>query len=98
MTSTVVNHSEKSLLLEYAIAEQTAEGEIRSGDRYLVTSTKRGMLAVVVDGLGHGEEAALAADLAISTIEDHTEEGVIPLVQRCHAQLARTRGAVMSLL
>jgi hypothetical protein len=89
---------EKSLLLDFAVAEQTAQGEVRSGDRYLVAPIKRGMLIAVVDGLGHGQEAAFAADLAITTIEDHSEEGVIPLAQRCHAQLARTRGAVMSLL
>jgi len=50
----------------------------------------------VVDGLGHGEEAAAAAKLAVTTLDQFSREPVAPLVQRCHEALVGTRGVVMS--
>jgi len=51
----------------------------------------------VVDGLGHGEQAAAAADLAITTLSTHAHESVISLVKLCHDALRNTRGVVMTL-
>jgi hypothetical protein len=56
----------------------------------------RGVLIAVVDGLGHGEEAAAAAGRAVREIEEHGDEEPIPLVRRCHRVLGGTRGVVMS--
>lgn len=56
-----------------------------------------GVLIAVVDGLGHGSEATAAADLAITVLQEHASESVLSLVQRCHAALRQTRGAVMNL-
>jgi phosphoserine phosphatase RsbX len=72
-------------------------GQAASGDRYLVQPFPDGVLVAVVDGLGHGPEAADAAMLAVRTLENHAEQPVISLVRRCHEALRGTRGAVMSL-
>src|SRR5881396_3494806 len=56
-----------------------------------------GPLAAVMDGLGHGPEAASAARQAAGILEASAGEPVIALVQRCHDGLRRTRGVVMSL-
>jgi negative regulator of sigma-B (phosphoserine phosphatase) len=56
-----------------------------------------GVLVAVVDGLGHGPEAAEAAAQAVRTLESHPEQPVSSLVKRCHEALRGTRGAVMSL-
>ncbi len=56
-----------------------------------------GALVAVVDGLGHGGEAAAAAKIAVSTLEAHAGESVISLLRRCHDVLRTTRGVVMSL-
>jgi hypothetical protein len=55
------------------------------------------VLVAVVDGLGHGAEAATAARAAVATLERHAHESALALVARCHQALAGTRGAVMSL-
>ncbi|MDL5501899.1 MAG: SpoIIE family protein phosphatase, partial [Candidatus Methanoperedens sp.] len=52
----------------------------------------------VVDGLGHGYEAAAASDIAIATLDTYAHEPVIPLVKRCHEALKGTRGVVMSIV
>jgi phosphoserine phosphatase RsbX len=72
-------------------------GQAASGDRHLVKPFPGGVLVAVVDGLGHGPEAAAAAALAVHTLESYAEQPVISLVERCHKTLRGTRGAVMSL-
>jgi hypothetical protein len=85
------------LLIDWGIAQIVLEGQTVSGDRHLVRAYREGLLVAVVDGLGHGEEAATAAEIAISTLRNHIVEPVIPLFNRCHKALKHTRGAAISL-
>ena len=78
------------------MAEATRAGQTESGDRYLVTATPDGALVAVVDGLGHGAEAADAAKVAVRSLERNAQQRVIPLVRDCHQSLVGTRGAVIS--
>jgi serine phosphatase RsbU (regulator of sigma subunit) len=84
-------------LLEWGVATLALPGQSESGDRHVVRDFPGGALVAVVDGLGHGEEAAAAAQAAASTLEDHAREPLSALVNRCHERLRGTRGAVMSL-
>ncbi len=84
-------------LIEWGVASLTMPGQSQSGDRHLVQPYINGLLVAVVDGLGHGEQAAAAADLAVTTLIKHAHEPVIALVKRCHDALRETRGVVMSL-
>jgi len=84
-------------LIDWAVAARTLAGQTVSGERYLVHPLPIGVLVAVVDGLGHGEEAAAATNLAIVALRGHAHEPVVPLLQRCHDQLKGTRGVVMSL-
>jgi negative regulator of sigma-B (phosphoserine phosphatase) len=52
----------------------------------------------VIDGLGHGEEATAAARMAAVVLEQHAQEPVVTIVQRCHRVLQRTRGVVLTLV
>lgn len=88
---------ETARLVEYATATVTLPGELESGDRHVVVPTTAGTLIAVVDGLGHGSEAAEAARVAVRTLENCAEESVIAAIRRCHKQMEATRGAVMSL-
>lgn len=83
-------------LLHYWVAGRPIPGERESGDQFLVAPRPQGALVAVVDGLGHGEEACLAAKLAVATLARHADESLIPLIQRCHEELRRTRGAVLT--
>jgi serine/threonine protein phosphatase PrpC len=85
------------LHIEWGIAMHTAPGETECGDQYVAKTLANGMLFAVIDGLGHGEIAAAAARAAAATLLEDTAESVVTLIQRCHAKLKRTRGAVMSL-
>ena len=83
-------------LIEWGTAQSVLAGQSVSGDRYLLRPYPDGLLVAVVDGLGHGEMAAAAADIAVATLETHSREPVIPLLERCHVALKRTRGAAIS--
>jgi len=83
--------------LDWKVASRPLPGQHTSGDLHVVQSRSEGALVAVVDGVGHGEEAALAAQRATDTLRLHHEEPLVALVGRCHAALAGTRGAVMSL-
>jgi negative regulator of sigma-B (phosphoserine phosphatase) len=84
-------------LIEWGIAMQAFAGEADSGDGYLVEAHPAGVLVAAVDGLGHGPKAAAVAKIAIAALEGHASESVELLVKRCHRELRRTRGVVMSL-
>ena len=56
-----------------------------------------GALVAAIDGLGHGVDAADAADAAAAVLTAHPDEEPARLIEDCHHALARTRGAVMTL-
>jgi phosphoserine phosphatase RsbX len=83
--------------LELGIAERALPGERRSGDRAVLAAYDGGALVAAIDGLGHGGEAADAADVAATLMAQRPDEEPVRLIQACHRALAHTRGAVMTL-
>jgi hypothetical protein len=83
-------------VVEWGAAGFALEGGA-SGDVHVVAAFPGGALAAVIDGLGHGPEAAAAANLAASVLEASPADPVDALLARCHEALRRTRGAVASL-
>ncbi|MDL5502987.1 MAG: SpoIIE family protein phosphatase, partial [Candidatus Methanoperedens sp.] len=82
-------------------------GQDVSGDNHMIKSFKNGVLIAVVDGLGHGCEAAAASRIAIETLDTNANaninantsanEQITAMVRRCHEALKGTRGVVMSI-
>jgi negative regulator of sigma-B (phosphoserine phosphatase) len=85
------------LLLDWGVASLPLDGQSESGDRYVVEFFPGGVLLAVIDGLGHGYEAASAANSAEFILRAQPQEPVISLVRRCHENLRSTRGVVMSI-
>jgi len=83
--------------IDWGVAARTLEGQPRSGDRFVARPFENGFLAGVVDGLGHGNEAAAAAGAGVDILTEYAHQPVITLVKRCHEALRWTRGAAMSL-
>lgn len=82
--------------LDRGLAGVAYEGETRSGDLAVFVPTSAGGLVCVIDGLGHGPEAADAAGLCASVVREHAEAEAQDLLQACHEALLETRGAVMT--
>lgn len=83
--------------VEWATEGRALLGEPVSGDAPVALGTPAGMLLGVVDGLGHGPEAAHAAARAVEVLDAHSGEPVVELVGRCQVALHATRGVAMSL-
>jgi serine/threonine protein phosphatase PrpC len=84
-------------LIDWGVAAVALPGETESGDLHLVRPVRGGVLVAVVDGLGHGAEAAMAARLAVAALGSHAQESPMSLFEQCHRALKGTRGVVMSL-
>jgi negative regulator of sigma-B (phosphoserine phosphatase) len=84
-------------LIEYGVAKFVLPGQSESGDHHLVCCRQGGILIGVIDGIGHGEEAGIAAKGAVSLLKASADEPVISLVRKCHENLRLTRGVVLSL-
>jgi serine phosphatase RsbU (regulator of sigma subunit) len=84
-------------IIEWGVAGRTLAGQIMSGDAHLVSPFEGGVLVAVIDGLGHGPEAHLAASAAVAVLSRRPQAPVTDLIQLCHAEIKSTRGVVLSL-
>ncbi|HSC67000.1 MAG TPA: ATP-binding protein [Cellvibrio sp.] len=83
------------------------KGEEVSGDNWAMAAHEKKLTLIVADGLGHGPEAAKAADAAIALAGDIVSPGVVKgapaivqspsvILQRAHQALQGTRGAALA--
>ncbi|WXG44577.1 MAG: ATP-binding protein [Promethearchaeati archaeon SRVP18_Atabeyarchaeia-1] len=80
--------------MKLGIASRPALDQNTNGDDYLVKEWNGQTLLVVIDGLGHGEEAAVASTKARQyVLENHTRD-VEQIVSSLHTHLRGTRGVV----
>lgn len=80
----------------YGAVNIAMKGETRCGDAILVLPGMTRSLYMVVDGLGHGAQAAEAADEAVLTVQGCAQEPAAEIITRTHDALKKTRGAAMS--
>ncbi len=86
----------RPLDIEWSIASKPIPGERVSGDSGLVERRGETVLVAVVDGLGHGPEAATAAERAVEVLRGFVSDDLELLLVRCDDALRDTRGAVLS--
>src|SRR5216683_8092524 len=87
----------KEPMVEYGVAKLALPGHGQSGDHHLLRCNRKGVLVAAIDGIGHGEEAAEAAQAAATILTGCVDEPIISLVEQCHEKLRSTRGVVLSL-
>ncbi|MCA9659376.1 MAG: SpoIIE family protein phosphatase [Myxococcales bacterium] len=87
-----------SLELEIATVFRAMPGERACGDRAVRWEDGDDVLVAVVDGLGHGPHAEIAAVAAVDYIAEHRDAGLDPLIHGCDKALRGTRGAVLTLV
>jgi hypothetical protein len=82
--------------LEWDVGQLTLRGQEKSGDGCLVKCVNGSVILAVIDGLGHGDEAAAATKIAAEVIEANAGDDLVSLFKRTHEALRQSRGAVMS--
>jgi hypothetical protein len=83
--------------LDWGVALQAQPGQVECGDAWIIEPINDGFLVAVIDGLGHGPEAAVAAQRAVETIKSSATEPLEIIVSLCHQALLKSRGAAISL-
>jgi anti-sigma regulatory factor (Ser/Thr protein kinase)/serine/threonine protein phosphatase PrpC len=83
---------------EVAVLSRPCAGESRSGDHAAFVCDGDTLVFSVVDGLGHGPLARVAADAAIDTLRARALDPPAEILARCDQTLETTRGAVMSVV
>ena len=75
-----------------------AFGHRISGDGTFTAESEQGAFAAIIDGLGHGPEAAESARCCIEILVDRWSSNVEGLATRMHKSLQGLRGAAAGLL
>jgi hypothetical protein len=85
--------------VSWGAAARPKLGQTISGDIYVLEPFEpNGLQASVIDGLGGGSEAALAAEGAAAVVRANPGGDPAMLMQRSHTAIHGTRGAVMALM
>ena len=79
------------------VVSVAVRGEDESGDAWAVCATKDRLIALVVDGLGHGPEAAIPATAAMALFNCESAKAPEALAVLMHGALHATRGAALSM-
>lgn len=87
-----------SSVIGWGHASQPLAGEAESGDLHVVAPFEDGVLLAVVDGLGHGPDAATASRLAAHVLRSEASLEPRELMLRCHQALRGSRGAAVLLV
>ena len=81
---------------EWGVASRPLEADA-SGDAHMFHAGWDTALLAVVDGLGHGREAAAASRRALDLLAGVPGEDLLAAVSSCHEGLRNTRGVVLAL-
>lgn len=84
--------------MAYGICTRPCVGEFENGDRGVVVRRDEVILAMVVDGLGHGPKAARAAAIAVDLLENTSERDPTAIMAALNEALRGTVGAAASII
>lgn len=79
--------------LNAGVITQPKSGEPVCGDGWTIVQGRGRVVVFVVDGLGHGPDAAAAARAAIDTVEKNAQRDASHIIDAVHNALRHTRGA-----
>jgi len=84
----------KSLSMQFGVVKRALKGQAACGDAYFIKEFANRVLIGVVDGLGHGPDAAAAAETAVEYIGNNYRKSLTEIIRGCHEKLKETRGIV----
>jgi anti-sigma regulatory factor (Ser/Thr protein kinase)/serine/threonine protein phosphatase PrpC len=82
--------------IEFGVVHLPMPGQEISGDGWGVEDLRDKYLCTVVDGLGHGPDAAIAAQAALAITKEYRDKTPAEMIERAHGSLRSTRGAAMA--
>jgi len=83
--------------MQFGTVRRTLEGQEVCGDAYFVKAFENKVLIAVVDGLGHGPDAAAAANTAVEYLKNNYQKSLTEIIKGCHKEMKGTRGAAIGI-
>ena len=83
--------------MEFGIVNRAIKGQDDCGDAYFIKEFENKVLIAVIDGLGHGSDAAAASARAVEYLENNYEKRLTEIIRGCHKDLKGTRGAAIGI-
>jgi anti-sigma regulatory factor (Ser/Thr protein kinase) len=83
-------------LFSWGVISRPAPREVRCGDGWRVAERDAEFTLMMVDGLGHGAEAAEAADVAMDVFDSDPFAPLPTMLQNAGIRMQRTRGGAMA--
>lgn len=84
--------------MKFGIATRPMHSGKYNGDMYFIKEFDHKVLISLIDGLGHGEFAAVAASRCVKCIEEHYHSGLKEIFEYCDNELRKTNGVVMGIV
>lgn len=83
--------------IRFGVSQTALHGETRCGDSWALAIEGTAWSMLVVDGLGHGELAAIAADAAVGAFAEHPLAEPAALMEEMHKAMMGTRGGAAAI-
>jgi negative regulator of sigma-B (phosphoserine phosphatase) len=83
--------------MQFGVINQASKGQTTCGDAYFIKEFENKVFIAVIDGLGHGDKAAAAANTAVEHIKNNNEKSLTEIIKGCHEKMKKTRGAVIGI-
>ena len=90
--------AERSSAFQWGGISRPKPGFKANGDAYYLQETDTEIHILLVDGLGHGEEAEIASQAAIAIYRENLHMPLDALIPLLHSRLRTTRGAAIMLM
>jgi negative regulator of sigma-B (phosphoserine phosphatase) len=84
--------------IKFGSASRPVHGSKYNGDNYIFKEFNNKVLISVIDGLGHGELAAVASGKCMKCIEEYYDHGLAEIFKYCNIELRKTIGVVLGVL
>ena len=84
--------------LKLGVVRVPAPGEQLCGDDWAIVDRNGLSFVLMVDGLGHGAPAALAAEEAVGVFQGHRSQEPVEIVESIHRAIRGTRGAALAIV
>jgi len=91
------HRSQPTSRIDFGVSCLPMAGEEICGDGWAHEALADSTVCMVVDGLGHGPQAAHAADEAVATLREHKMKSPAEIMEKIHGVLRSTRGAALAI-
>ena len=83
--------------MQFGIVNRALKGQKLCGDAYFIREFEDKVVIAVIDGLGHGDDAAAASNTAVGHIKNNYQKSLTEIIKSCHEEMKKTRGAAIGI-